>query len=277
MNTRFKVIALDIDGTLLTKQQKISILTEQALVYAKQSGFQLILVTGRHHMMANTVHEQLELETPIICANGAYIYEPKRQKIIEGTSLDYHQKIQLIPLIEKYAFDVICYFTDGIGHQPNNRLVQKAKMHFEANIHELAPKFMEYETLQKLFGIDQTLWKVDLIHHDAAAIDAFITEITAEHAIEFHRTSNNGLEIMHHKNSKGARLHSWVKKQGIDMSQVIAFGDNQNDISMLTQVGLGVAMGNAVDAVKECAHCLTRSNEDDGIAVLLAEKLSFPL
>jgi Cof subfamily protein (haloacid dehalogenase superfamily) len=277
MNTGFKVIALDIDGTLLTNQQKITTLTAQALEYAKQLGIQLILVTGRHHMMANTVHKQLELKTPIICANGAYIYEPKEQKIIEGTSINHNQKIQLVQLIEKYAFDVIVYFTDSIGHQPNNRLIQKAKAYFETDVDELTPRFMEYETLPQLFSIDHILWKIDLIHHDASVIDAFITEITPAHAIKFHRTSHNGLEVMHHQNSKGARLHSWVNRQGFDMSQVIAFGDNQNDISMLTQVGLGVAMGNAVDVVKQCSHRITKSNEEDGIGLLLAEILSFRL
>jgi HAD-superfamily hydrolase, subfamily IIB len=277
MKTGFKVIALDIDGTLLTKQQKISALTWQAIKHTQKKGIKLILVTGRHHMMATSLHAQLELDTPIICANGAYIYDPNQKKITEGSPLNFEQKLQLIPLIEKYAFDVICYYTNGIGHQPQNRLIQKAKMYFDSKPEEVAPIFFEHYTIGHLLGFEDELWKMDLINSDPAAIDSFIAELSSEHSFEFHRTSKNGLEIMDYHNSKGSRLHSWVIKRGFDMSQVIAFGDNQNDISMLSQVGLGVAMGNATDEVKQSSHCLTKSNEEDGIALLLAEVLSLSL
>lgn len=273
MNGQYKIIALDIDGTLLTSQNKVSPQTKQALEHSRSSGIDIILVTGRHHMMTTSLHTFLELKTPIICANGAYIYDPENQKITEGTEISRNQRINLFPLIKKYSFDVIFYFTDSIGYQPDNRLIQKAKAYFDENTKEPAPNFLMFETLHQLFELDKALWKIDLIHPDATAIDAFISETTPEYNLELQRTSFNGLEIIHHKNNKGSRLHSWVYKQGIDMSQVIAFGDNQNDISMLTKVGLGVAMGNASDMVKRCAQRLTKSNDDDGIAAVLAEIL----
>lgn len=271
MNSQFKLIALDIDGTLVTNQQQITNRTWQILQQVKESGIQIILVTGRHHMMARSVYKTLNLDTPIICANGAYIYSVKKEEIIEGSCLSSAQKFQLLPLIEKFNFDVIAYFTDGIGYQPDNHLVLNAKNYFDNHSTEMTPNFCEYPQLNQLLTIEKDLWKIDLIHKNELAVDAFIEEITTEHAIEFHRTSKNGIEIMNQKNSKGIRLTNWVVSQGFCMSEVIAFGDNQNDISMLTQVGLSVAMGNATESVKQSSHMITKTNEEDGIAEVLSD------
>jgi hydroxymethylpyrimidine pyrophosphatase-like HAD family hydrolase len=78
-----------------------------------------------------------------------------------------------------------------------------------------------------------------------------------------------GLEIVNRGNSKGNRLAEWVAHRGLTLEQVIAFGDNHNDISMFQQVGLGVAMGNAAAEIRQQAHFVTGSNDDDGIAAAL--------
>ena len=83
------------------------------------------------------------------------------------------------------------------------------------------------------------------------------------------RTAPNGLEIVNIGSSKGNRLAEWVAGKGIALDQVIAFGDNHNDISMFQQVGLGVAMGNATPEIQQYADFVTCSNDDSGIASAL--------
>jgi Cof subfamily protein (haloacid dehalogenase superfamily) len=109
------------------------------------------------------------------------------------------------------------------------------------------------------------LWKIELSHATTSAIDEFIAALPSELAITYDRTAPNGLEIVNRGNSKGNRLAEWVAHRGLTLEQVIAFGDNHNDISMFQQVGLGVAMGNAKDEVKAKADFVCQSVENDGI------------
>ena len=113
------------------------------------------------------------------------------------------------------------------------------------------------------------MWKIELSHATTSAIDEFIAALPSELAITYDRTAPNGLEIVNRGNSKGNRLAEWVAHRGLTLEQVIAFGDNHNDISMFQQVGLGVAMGNAAAEIRQQAHFVTGSNDDDGIAAAL--------
>lgn len=113
------------------------------------------------------------------------------------------------------------------------------------------------------------LWKIEIAHATPAAIDAFIDALPDGLAITHDRTAPNGLEIVNTGSSKGNRLAEWVAGKGIALDQVIAFGDNHNDISMFQQVGLGVAMGNATPEIQQYADFVTCSNDDSGIASAL--------
>ena len=82
--SRFQAIALDMDGTLLTRDHKISSATRAALAQARAHGIKVLLVTGRHFMTARPFHHDLALDTPIICSNGAYLYDPAQERILAG-------------------------------------------------------------------------------------------------------------------------------------------------------------------------------------------------
>lgn len=85
--SRFQAIALDMDGTLLTRDHKISSATRAALARARAHGIKVLLVTGRHFMTARPFHHELALDTPIICSNGAYLYDPVQEQILTGDPL----------------------------------------------------------------------------------------------------------------------------------------------------------------------------------------------
>ena len=85
--SRFQAIALDMDGTLLTRDHKISSATRAALAQARAHGIKVLLVTGRHFMTARPFHHELALDTPLICSNGAYLYDPAQGRILAGDPL----------------------------------------------------------------------------------------------------------------------------------------------------------------------------------------------
>ncbi len=263
------VIALDMDGTLLTSDHTVTRETVDTLRQARDKGIEVILVTGRHHMMACPVHHQLALETPLICSNGAYIFDFQAKRITAGNPLHDWQWQQLLPLIESLQLDVICHFSDGIGHQPDNVHIAKIKNHLSTLPPEHYPHFIEHSSLATLCNTHVPLWKIEIAHATPAAIDAFIDALPDGLAITHDRTAPNGLEIVNIGSSKGNRLAEWVAGKGIALDQVIAFGDNHNDISMFQQVGLGVAMGNATPEIQQYADFVTCSNDDSGIASAL--------
>lgn len=265
------VIALDMDGTLLTSEHSVTPETIDALQQARSKGIDIILVTGRHHMMASPTHHQLALDTPLICANGAYIFDAQTGQITTGKPLQTWQWQQLLPLIESLNLDAICHFSDGIGHRPDNEHILKIKnlLCGPASGLKPYPRFIEHTSLSALCETHIPLWKIELSHTTVKSIDAFIAALPEGMEINYDRTAPNGLEIVNAGNSKGNRLAEWVMTRGIDLEQVIAFGDNHNDISMFQKVGLGVAMGNATPEVQQYADFVTCSNDDSGIASAL--------
>lgn len=267
--TTIAAIALDMDGTLLSSDHQVTERTADAIQQARSKGIKVILVTGRHHMMAYPVHHQLALDTPLICANGAYVFDAKKQQITQGMPLLPSQWLQLIPLIESLKLSAICHFSSGIGHQPNNKLVSKIIKMARSLPSHLRPRFIEHHSIADLCNAQTPLWKIELSHASASIIDVFIATLPSELAITYDRTAPNGLEIVNKGNSKGNRLAEWATQEGLRLDQIIAFGDNHNDISMFQQVGLGIAMGNAPTEIQSQAHFVTGSNDNDGIVAAL--------
>ena len=110
------VIALDMDGTLLTTEHEILSETVDSLQLARKQGVKIILVTGRHHMLAYPSHAFLDLDTPIICSNGAYLFDPFIKKIVSGFPLEEEQWRSALSLVENYGLDVICVITSYSIH-----------------------------------------------------------------------------------------------------------------------------------------------------------------
>jgi len=105
-----------------------------------------------------------------------------------------------------------------------------------------------------------------LIDSDLPKLNQFADKVSTDLGLSCEWSWHDQVDVMQAGNNKGARLAQWVASQGLSMDQVIAFGDNSNDISMLERAGLGVAMGNASDEVKARANVTIGSNEQPSIA-----------
>lgn len=262
--TRFNTIALDIDGTLLTSDHIITAKTQYLLQQLK-SQLQILLVTGRHHQMALPIYQQLQLTTPMICANGAYIYHPESHKI-SGKALEKSDWQEILRLSELYQFDVMCHFSAGIGHNPDNIHVIKVSSYIDSFFTlSSKPIFLSSSSLESLCAEQPEVWKIELHGKDEPSVQTFLSEASLISSITIDQTGPLSLEIVSHGCSKGHRLAEYLESSGFDVRQTIAFGDNFNDLSMFKQVGCGVAMGNAHEIVQQHAHYVTSSNDNSGI------------
>ncbi len=265
--SEYKAIALDMDGTLLTRDHKISSATRAALAQARAQGIKVLLVTGRHYMTARPFHHELALDTPLICSNGAYLYDPVQNRILSGDPLAAAPLSELLTAVETQQMGALFHLSEGIGYIGCEEHVTRIRAwsanqpdHLKIAIHPV----------EELAGwLDNPVWKLELFNQDPARLHAFMDEVVEQMPFTRDWAAPYAVELVQPGCSKGNRLAQWAASQGIAMEQVVAFGDNNNDISMFEQVGLAVAMGNAASQIQNHADQVTADHNEDGIALAL--------
>lgn len=265
--SEYKAIALDMDGTLLTRDHKISSATRAALAQARAHGIKVLLVTGRHYMTARPFHHELALDTPLICSNGAYLYDPVQNRILSGDPLAAAPLTELLAAVEAQQMGALFHLSEGIGYIGCEEHVTRIR-HWSAN----QPDHLKIalHPVEELAGwLDNPVWKLELFNQDPARLHTFMSEVVEQMPFTRDWAAPYAVELVQPGCSKGNRLAQWAASEGIAMEQVVAFGDNNNDISMFEQVGLAVAMGNAAPQIQNHAHRVTADHNEDGIALAL--------
>ncbi|MDA0142812.1 Cof-type HAD-IIB family hydrolase [Vibrio toranzoniae] len=263
-----KLLALDLDGTVLNSQHTISQELVEAIKQVAQHKH-VVIVTGRHHVAAKPYYDQLGLSTPIICCNGTYIFDYQNDTVIQENAIDKGIAAEFITLSQAHDLKMVMYVRDAM-------LYSRAR----------PIEYMEaLLTWSQTFPESQRpkIQKVDDFQHEAQDSDyvwKFVVEgeVNTFAEIPFVKENFNGerswidrVDFAATGNSKGNALTRYIEPLGISLDKCIAVGDNHNDISMLKIVGLGVAMQNADDTVKGAADLITQRNNDDetGLAKLL--------
>jgi len=261
-----RVIALDLDGTLLTPTKTLLPSSLQALARAREAGFTPIIVTGRHHVAIHPFYQALALDTPAICCNGTYLYDYQAKKVIEADPLPVDQALQLIDMLNEHKVHALMYIDDAMVYETPTGHVLRTLNWAQSLPPEQRPVFTQVDSLAQTAREVNAVWKFALTDEDSAKLNAFALEVEQQLGLECERSWHDQIDIARQGNSKGKRLAQWVASQGLSMQDVVAFGDNFNDISMLQAAGIGVAMGNAADEVKAHANVVIGDNTTNTIA-----------
>ncbi|MBH5319201.1 HAD family phosphatase [Paenibacillus sp. GSMTC-2017] len=242
--TKFKLIALDMDGTLLNDQSEISNENAEWIKRAMDAGVTVILSTGRGFHSALPFAEQLKLNTPMITVNGGEIWT-KPHVLYKRTELSHYYVKRLHELALQHGDTWFwAYTTDTIYNK---------ERWFDAT--------HNYDSFNWL--------KFGYYTEDDLARESILAEVESWGALEITNSSLHNIELNPQGISKASALKDLCKWMNIDMSEVVAAGDSLNDIAAIREVGLGVAMGNAQDAVKQAADVVTVTNNESGIAELI--------
>lgn len=262
------LIVLDLDGTLLTDQKVISILTKDTLLKAKQAGHQVMIATGRPYRASQLYYNELGLTTPIVNFNGALIHHPKNPmwKTIH-TTVDLHVVHDVVESIHKYEYDnLIAEVMDDVYiHREDEGMLEM--------FHMGSPNILLGNLTQTLLQNPTSL----LVHADdmnTPIIRKHLQDVHAE-LIEHRRWGAPFpiIEIIRKGLSKAVGIDHIAKEMGIPRDRIIAFGDEDNDLEMIEYAGVGVAMNNGISELKNIANEITLSNNEDGIAKFLQERL----
>lgn len=258
----YKLIAMDFDGTLLTTDKKITEKNKNTILKYKEKGYIIVGVTARNLGSVKNVCD-INMFDYLILNNGSYIYDIKNNKeTYEGyiSKEDYYSITERIKDIsERIDYcSASCYYykDDSIKNHP-----------FIKNINSLEDIKEEIVRMNiHVSNQDKINYYLDLINNNYKNLNCFVM-----------RDSDNELRwiVINPKGiNKGTTLEKLGNTLNIKPEEMIFFGDGPNDIEVMKLVGCSVAMGNAINQIKDIAKHITLSNNNDGIAVFLEEKLA---
>ncbi|WP_277613975.1 Cof-type HAD-IIB family hydrolase [Neobacillus muris] len=262
------LIALDLDGTLLTDDKTISKKNKQVLAKAKEAGHVVMIATGRPYRSSEMYYRELELDTPIVNFNGAFMHHPLNQNWgFYHEPLDINVAKDIVEACRSFQFhNIIAEVMDEVYfHYHDEKLLEIFSYgNPKITTGDLANFLQDSPTSMLIHTEEDQLKK----------IRGYLSEVHAEvieqrswaapwHVIEIIKTGLN----------KAVGLKKAADYYGIPREKVIAFGDEDNDLEMIEYAGHGIAMGNAIDPLKNIANDITLSNEEDGVAAYLEDLL----
>jgi len=255
---KYKLVAMDVDGTLLNEKLEISPRTMEAIRKAKEQGIQVTLSTGRMYQSSLPFAQKMGLAIPLINYNGALIKHSVTGETYyhEPVPLPYAQEI--IKMVDRMGLQVNVYLNDNLYVEKINERVEiytniaKVKAHAVGSLRE----FLQ-SSPTKMLVIGQA---------EQLAVLAEEIRRTLGNAVGITKSKAFFLEIISPKVNKGQALKVLAEKLGIKREEVVAFGDNYNDVSMIEYAGLGVAMSNGPLEVQAKADLVALSNEEEGVA-----------
>ncbi|PJG82538.1 Cof-type HAD-IIB family hydrolase [Caviibacterium pharyngocola] len=255
--TSYKAVFSDIDGTLLNSRHQITQDTVRAIRRIIQKGIPFIPVSARPPYAITPYTDQLKTDQAIICYSGALILDKNLTALYSVTleNQDLHaleQRLQDSPHLSISYYSGLDWFTDN----PDNPWIKQ-----EGEITGLSAKIKP----QELTDVHKIL-----IMSDAKYIAPLEKQLQQQFPhLSIHRSKGEYLEIMNNAATKSAAIRFMEKHLSLCADEVIAFGDNFNDLDMLQYAGLSVAMGNAPDEIKNAAKEVTADHNHDGIALVL--------
>lgn len=266
----YQVIAFDLDGTLINSQGDILPENIEAIDRVRAEGIKVVIVTGRHHTAAKPYWHQLNLDTPVICCNGTYIYDYQQQTALVANPLSWSQVCNVVDIAEKNNIHLLMYTSDAMAFRDINPHMAKFIRWANSYPEEIRPNLRRLNSFYEPLAAKETVWKFVISDPNVQLMHDVVAQLPEdEFSCEWSWVDR--VDIANIGNTKGKRLLELLDLWKVDPQNVIAVGDNYNDISMIKAVGLGVAMGNAESAVKQVAKVITTDNDHAGIADILTQ------
>jgi len=285
----YKLLAIDMDGTLLNDNKKISKENIIAIKKAKQLGVKVVIASGRTIQGIEKYLEKLDLLSDddycVVCS-GALVMNNTKEKVIQSSPLSYEEFKYVFNLVKKLNITLNMYSDESILINSSNYYSE-----FDAIANNIPLEIRDFNSLDK----DTLITKIMLINEDLSIVEEmqslFPSIIVDENKLEAKQGFNKELfkdisklpkeflenftvskvspfnvEVMKKSISKRTGLEKIAKDLKIKPHEIICIGDSGNDKQMIQYAGLGVAMGNAFPEIKEIADYVTYSNEDNGVA-----------
>ncbi|MDP4084322.1 MAG: Cof-type HAD-IIB family hydrolase [Bacillota bacterium] len=234
-----KLIALDMDGTLLNDEREISLANRQAIRDVQEKGIYVVLSTGRSILKCRHHAKSLELSSYLVTVNGSEIWDDKEdlveRKIVQPVDIQFMWELSKQHKLKFWAIST------------------------SQNWHNEMP--------EDIHSVDWLKFGFYVDDHNTKEL--IINTLQKKNIFEISNSHPKNIEVNALGINKANGLKTVCSKLGIQMEQVMAIGDSQNDLAMIQEAGIGVAMGNAQEIVKKAADWVTNTNNEDGVALAI--------
>lgn len=287
----YKLIAIDLDGTLLNSYGMVSEKNKQALIEANKKGAEIVIASGRSTNSVKNIANDLGICNYIICGNGSLIYDLQHEEIIYDKFIDKKKALQIIEICEQNSIYYNIYTENMvIAKSLNNNVLfyhqenankpdsKKTKINIVQNIYDYVSRLQNQNILKITIsdndniifnGIIRKLREIkDIDVLDVAHMSRkMIKSGTEEVSLEYYYT-----EITSKNVDKWYAIEYLIDKLNINKEDIMTIGDNVNDKLMIENAGCGVVMGNSAPYIKEIADMVVADNNQDGVAEAVERK-----
>lgn len=275
-----KLIAIDLDGTLLNRDKLVSPENVAAILKAQEMGVHVIVATGRHYQDAKELIGRAGLHLPIIGSNGASIHDLEGNKMqcigiekedlrlvfnelstldISFMALGAENVYTLNRSLEIMADELEAYKTPEFEAD-----MRRIKRELEAMVRQ--SEGLIFDKAADMAEVNDDILNILALSYDQKKRLEGMNHFDALNRLHVFSSYKNNFEMTHPEVSKGASVKLYASQLGIKDYDICAIGDNYNDVSMLKIAGIGVAMGNAEEGVKVISDFVTLSNNDSGVS-----------
>lgn len=260
----YKMVAIDMDGTLLRPDHTISERTKKTIQKAKDKGIKIVLASGRPLEGLKKYLKELDLiseEDYVLGFNGALVQNTKTKKIIKRNVLKGNDLAYLYSISKKLGVNIHAFTQEGCITPVMNKYSE-----LEGTMNEIPVTVTEFNNIKK----EEDIIKVMMVDEPEIldkAIENLPSDVYEKYTVV--KSAPYFLEFLNKDANKGEGVKALANHLNISPKEIICIGDAGNDVHMIEFAGLGVAMGNAFEEVKEIADYITKSNENDGVAKVI--------
>lgn len=253
----YKMIAIDIDDTLLNDDLIVTDSTKAALTAAIEAGVVITLATGRMFPSAKKVANQINLNVPLITYQGSLVKNLLDEQVLYERTVPAHIARLVYEYSEEHGLHLQGYHDDQLYVKEDNQKVKDYAAFVKVD-------YVVEPNIERIIKLPMTKM---LFFDEPEVLDRHAAYLSKIIGNEVHITKSKPflLEFLHKEGTKGHAVQFLAQHFGIDTTQVIAIGDSWNDKEMLEVAGLGVAMENAIDSLKQIADYITLNNNNGGV------------
>lgn len=252
-----KMIIADLDGTLISKKF-MSPSTRRTIERLQQNGFIFTVATGRHKDAVRNLVKELKIDYPVICTNGALIYDFKSEQMLHQDSVDSSIVYQVIEILNAKRADYLLYTTQSIVSSAS------AKARLESKIGPFESVVAEPKDWPSYIALG--ILKILVIEPDAERFNILRKRLEQVNDVYVLSSQPTFIDIGNKIANKGRALERLTQYLNVPLDKVLSIGDQENDITMIEKAGIGVAMADGDALLKNKANFVTKSFDQEGFS-----------
>ena len=253
-----KLIASDLDGSLLNEKRELTDFTKEIVRRAVAQGKIFLMATGRSFTGSVRFAKEVGLDLPMLCFNGSLVKLGLTKKMLFEHKVKAETAQKVLSFAREKGYHLQYYIGDEVYCYAKNKYTELYKERIGVEVTALGEDF--YKLKEAPYKLLIALEPLDQLPICKIVQEAF------KDSLEVTPSSEDYLELMEPGVNKWSTLKFIAESYGIKPEEIMSFGDSGNDLTMVKYAGLGVAMGNAHENIKEAAKLIAASNEEDGVA-----------